>query len=247
MSKLDSWDSHVSTYMELPDVSNVEVNFPAIVRHIGECRGKVLLDYGCGGGRFSFRFEKLGAQVIGVDISLPMIQYACKTARPLGSLSQFLHMKDGTLTFLAADTVDIAVANLVFMMCSSKEQMAESMREIHRVLRRTGKFITVITHPCFIDRGAHDYRNVFPDGFNYMQEGYPYKFILQDANGNEVDNDFHDHHYTLSTYLQITLQSGFEIIGFEELTYARATIEKYGIPKEFQTFPQALLIESMRR
>jgi SAM-dependent methyltransferase len=243
----NDWDKSAPEYVDLPDVSNVEINYRAVLRHIGECQGKAVLDFGCGGGRLSFELEKMGARVVGVDLSLPCIEIAQETAGRLGSTVQFVSMRGNHLDFLPSRTIDIAVTNLVFMMSESKEAIAESMREICRVLRGTGRFINVITHPCFVDRGAHDYRNVFPDGFDYFREGFAYKFILRDGDGCEVDRNFHDHHYTASTYVRLTLQSGFDITDFEELGYSEEMISAYGIPEELRTFPLAILMAAKKR
>jgi len=243
----NDWDMSAPVYVELPDVSNVEINHRAILRHIGECQGMTVLDFGCGGGRLSFALEQLGARVVGTDKSGPMIAIAQTTADKLGSGVQFNWMLDNRLDFLSSNIIDVVVANLVFMMSASSKTIADSMKEICRVLKDTGRFMNVITHPCFVDRGAHDYRNVFPDGFDYFREGYAYKFILRDAKGREVDQNFYDHHYTLSTYVRITLESGFDITDFEELGYNEQMRRAYDIPQELCTFPLAILIEAKKR
>lgn len=240
MAIQESWNSGVAQYCELPDVSNVEIIFPAVLSHLGPVNGRDILDYGCGEGRFARQLRQRGAQVTGVDLSGEMIDIA--NARSLQTGIQYRLMSENSLSFIPDESFDACAAILVFMMSQKKADILQSMREIHRVLRPQGKFVYAITHPCFVDRGAHDYRNVFPKGFNYMQEGYPYKFILQDAQGNEADEDFTDYHYNLTTYLNLTMQAGFKISGFEELTYPDEVVEKYGIPKDYQTFPQALIV-----
>ena len=243
----NDWDFHANTYVELPDVSNIEVNYQAIFSHIEDCSGKTILDYGCGEGRLSNSLEKMGAKVVGVDISLPIIELAKKKSGQLRTKVSFFHMNENNLDFINSGFFDIAISNLVFMMYENKQHIIESMKVINRVLKRNGRFIFVITHPCFIERGGHDYRNVFPEeGFIYTKESYPYKFILQDSNGNEIDNNYHDYHYMLSTYLKIMIQAGFSLSDIDELTYSKKIIEQYNIPSTYQTFPISVLVEARK-
>lgn len=242
MNTRSKWDQTTSSYFEAEDVTNEQANFPALMSVVGNIAGKIVLDFGCGNGRFTNRFESLGAaKVIGVDISPSMIDLAKQGDS--GSHVEYHANPDNSLSFLASDSVDVVMANLVFMMSPSKEEVAKAMKEIHRALKPGGIFAFLITHPAFIERGAHDYRNEFDGPFNYKVEGKPYKFILRKADGTEVDEDFYDYHYMLSTYLNTAIKSGFNLRQVEEVSYPEEVAKKYGISQEFQTFPQAIIIK----
>lgn len=236
----EEWDLGADAYVQLPDVSNVKVVHPAVLRHLGNVKGKTILDYGCGDGRFCRTLAEDGAAVIGTDISEPMMQIAERMSQ--GSNIRYEHMKGNSLDFLPDESVDAVNAILVFMMCSTQEEIAQSFKEIHRVLKKGGTFVNALTHPCFVDKGAHDYRNEFSNGFDYMKQGYPYRFVLQDGKGQEIDEKFYDHHYNLTTYLNQTFNAGFSITGFEELSYPKAVAQKHNVPPQFLTFPQSLVI-----
>ncbi len=75
-----------------------------------------------------------------------------------------------------------------------------------------------------------------------MKQGYSYRFILQDGTEQEIEEEFYDFHYNLTTYLNLTLRAGFTVVGFEELNYPESVIEKYKVPSQFGTFPQSLVI-----
>lgn len=236
------WDQTTSSYFEAEDVTNEQANFPALMRVVGNITGKVVLDFGCGNGRFTNRLESLKAEkVIGVDISPSMIDLAKQ--EDSNSHVEYHANPDNSLSFLADNSIDVVMANLVFMMSPSKEEVSKAMKEIHRVLKPGGTFAFLITHPAFIERGAHDYRNEFDEPFNYRVEGKPYKFILRKADGTEVDEDFYDYHYMLSTYLNTTIKSGFNLRHVEEVSYPEEVAKKHGISQEFQTFPQAIIIK----
>lgn len=240
------WDQTVGSYLEADATINDEINFPAIMRGLGDVQGLTVLDYGCGNGRLTRRLEALGAtRAIGVDISSTMIDLA-NTADSNSRLEYHVN-PDNTLFFLPDGSVDKVMANLVFMMSPSKEEMQQSFREIHRVLKDGGTFVFLVTHSAFIERGAHDYRNEFDGRFNYFAEEKPYKFILIDAQGEEIDEDFYDYHYTLATYLNTTIQAGFTISGVEEVSYPDDVAAKLQISPEFQAFPQALVVVGKKR
>lgn len=239
--KKEEWNAGAGTYTEIPDVSNVEVIFPAILEALGDVKHKHVLDYGCGDGRLARKIQARGATVVGVDTSPSMIQIA--HAKTPHHDIRYMHMAENSLQFLPEGSFDWVVANLVFMMSQRQKDIAQSMKEIHRVLRSGGTMVYSLTHPCFVDRGAHDYRNEFPRGrFNYMKEEYPYKFVLQDAKGRELDENFYDYHHRLSTYLNTTIQSGFSVRHVEELSYPPHVVRKHRVPSLFTTFPQSMLV-----
>ena len=236
------WGETTESYFEAADITNEEINFPAIIRGIKEVEGQTVLDYGCGNGRFSRKIEQMKAKkVIGVDKEQSMIDLAKNS--DLDSRVEYHANPDNTLSFLPNNSVDKVMANLVFMMSPTKENMRQAFGEIHRVLKEDGTFIFLVTHPAFIERGAPDYRNEFDGPFDYFAEEKPYRFILEDSHGKEIDEKFYDYHYTLATYLNMAIQSGFTITGVEELTYNDPVIvEKYKIPQEFQKFPQSFMV-----
>ena len=236
------WGETVERYFEAADITNEEVNFPAIVRGIGEIERQIILDYGCGNGRFARKIEQMKAKrVIGVDREQSMIDLARKSDP--GSQVEYHVNPENTMTFLGDSSVDKVMANLVFMMSPTKEDMNQAFREIQRVLKENGTFVYLVTHSAFIGKGAPDYRNQFDEPFNYFAEEKPYRFILLDSQGKDIDEKFYDYHYTLATYLNTAIQSGFTIVGVEEVGYNDPSVaERHKISKEFQKFPQSFMI-----
>ncbi len=240
------WDEAVREYLTANDEEALEIIFPAFTRYIGGLAGKVIVDYGCGNGRYARLLEALGAgQVIGVDMSPAMITAAVATDP--ASRVQYYEVPDNRLTPLADRSVDIVVANMVFMMSPSKSELIQSFSEIHRVLKPEGKLIYCITHPAFIDKDAYDCRRVFDDdGFHYLKEGCRYRFILKGDDGEDVDGGFYDYHYTLTTYIQTTINAGFKLLAFEELVYPDEVVAKHAISKEFLEYPQSIMLVSSK-
>lgn len=242
----DFWNQGVDQYLAAEGLGFSLVVYPALTRHIGDVKGLNVLDYGCGNGRFSRVLERMAAgRVIGVDISPNMIAEA-KKSDPFSKVDYY-ETSNNKLSKIEDCSLDIVVANFVFIMSPTEEDMAQSMKEIFRVLKSTGRLIYAITHPAFVDRDAYDYRNDFEEQiFNYMRDGRRYKFILRKPNGEEIDGEFYDYHYKLTTYINRTLSAGFRITGFEELTYSDDIIAQYNMKKELQNYPQSLIIACIK-
>src|SRR5262245_7425801 len=109
------WDNAVHDYLNANNWESIDMLFPAFTRSMGDLAGKVVLDYGCGDGKYARMLAAMGAgQVIGVDMSHNMI--AAAIATDPDSNVQYYELPDNRLAPLSDHSVDIVVANMVFMM-----------------------------------------------------------------------------------------------------------------------------------
>jgi SAM-dependent methyltransferase len=81
---------------------------PAILRQ--HAHGSAALDFGCGAGRSTRFLRDLGFDVVGLDISEPMLT----RARQRGPAGTYLPVSDGDLTGLAASTYDLILAAFTY-------------------------------------------------------------------------------------------------------------------------------------
>ena len=123
---------------------------PAFLRVVGEVRGLRVLDLGCGNGYLSRRFAREGAKVVGVDASATIIERALarESNDPLGI--EFRVGDAAHLTFLPDGRVDLVASNMSLM---DIEDGGGAIRECARVLRKGGRFVASLSHPCF-DQGS---------------------------------------------------------------------------------------------
>ena len=124
---------------------------PALLRLLGKVRGLRILDLACGNGYLSRRFAREGArEVVGVDASAPIILRAkAREAKEPHGIRY--HTADaGHLTMCRAGHFDVVVSNMALM---DLEDAADAIREVARVLRKGGRFVASLSHPCF-DQGA---------------------------------------------------------------------------------------------
>ncbi|MCK5044591.1 class I SAM-dependent methyltransferase [Candidatus Parcubacteria bacterium] len=105
------------------------------------CRGKKVLDYGCGNGVHSAFLAKAGAkEIIGVDLSQPSLEIARERAKQKGVDVNFLKMDCEALDF-AGSSFDIILDGGTF----SSIDMDKAFPELARVLKPDGFLIGIET------------------------------------------------------------------------------------------------------
>ena len=116
-----------------------------ILSHLGDVKGKALLDLGCGAGENSVYFARKGAFCTATDYSPGMVEKALKLAAANGVQIEGRTMNAMELDF-PENTFDIVyAANLLHHLPDPKG----ALREIHRVLKPGGKV-------CFWDPLRHN-------------------------------------------------------------------------------------------
>ncbi|HEY0003161.1 MAG TPA: class I SAM-dependent methyltransferase [Pyrinomonadaceae bacterium] len=116
-----------------------------ILKHLGDVKGKRLLDLGCGAGENSVYFAEQGAECTASDFSPGMVEVALKLAERHGVRIEGRVINAMKIDF-PDNTFDIVyAANLLHHL--PDPQVA--LREIHRVLRPGGK-------ACFWDPLRHN-------------------------------------------------------------------------------------------
>lgn len=116
-----------------------------ILRQMGDIRGKLLLDLGCGAGENSVYFAKQGANCVAADYSPGMVEVALKLAA-----ANHVQVKGCTANAMALDFDDntfdfVYASNLLHHIPEPKI----ALREMHRVLKPGGKV-------CFWDPLKHN-------------------------------------------------------------------------------------------
>ena len=202
---------------------------PALLKVIGECRGKEVLDLGCGNGYLSRRLAKRGARVTGVDASLQMIRNA-KAHDSNDSLKvRYIHSDAGRLERIPDARFDLVFANMSLMDMADAEG---AIGEAARVLKRGGRFVASISHPCFdlmsnsswvaekainkpavVSRKVRGYRRLF-------SENVPWYV----ANGQKMHTK--SFHRPLNWYAKALHTHGMAITALEEPEPMKEFIEK---------------------
>src|SRR6267143_3143216 len=101
--------------------------------------GRLTIDIGCGEGRVARDLKALGHNVVAVDVSPTMVEYA-KTADP----SMKVLVADAAHLPFDDGAADLAVA---FMSLHDVDDMPGAIHEAGRVVERGGAFCLSIVHP----------------------------------------------------------------------------------------------------
>jgi SAM-dependent methyltransferase len=101
-----------------------------------ECRGRSLLEYGCGLGERSGSWADMGAKVTGIDISVEAVEKARARARNEGFQAEYYAMNAENTEF--DDSVfDIVVGTGII----HHLDIEASYRELSRILRTSGRIV----------------------------------------------------------------------------------------------------------
>jgi ubiquinone/menaquinone biosynthesis C-methylase UbiE len=152
---LMGWDSLAAWYDrkqgEAGDLWHRSLIDPVLIKLIGSVDDRDLLDLGCGNGYLSRKFAREGARVFCVDASPSMIECA-KKHDPDGKLGiKYLVSSASNLESLKDGSFDIVFANMTLM---DFENAEGAVNETSRVLRKGGRFVASLSHPCF-DNGKN--------------------------------------------------------------------------------------------
>lgn len=140
-----SWGKVANWYNNLlekdEDSYQKKLILPNLIRLLEVKRGEVIVDLACGQGFFAREFSKLGAKVIGVDISSELIDIAQQDK----SVEYHVSSAD-KLDFLQNESVDKVA---VILSLQNIENASDVIKEASRVLKPNGKLFLVLNHPAF--------------------------------------------------------------------------------------------------
>lgn len=107
-----------------------------IIDELVDVKNKVVLDLGCGGGRYALSVQEKAQKIIGIDISSKMIEVARKKCKP-GMPVEFL-VGDATSTYFKDNYFDVIVSLGMFEYLKDPSPF---LAEINRVLKPNGVLV----------------------------------------------------------------------------------------------------------
>ena len=233
-------------YTEYGDLNRQYVIDPVIFRLTGHVKGLDVLDAGCGNGYLSRLLTKKGAKVIGIDISDEFIQMAKQKEKqlPMGIKYHLGSICD--INVCNDETFDIVISNLALM---DLPDLDRALKELHRVLKRGGKLIFSIMHPCFASPPIHGWvRTPFDTDRKedriYWKVDRCFDKTMEMWRLSAEGSPLYSFHRPLSEYIKTLLRHGFMITDFEEPVPSKEAIEKHyrEFGDEYDRVPWFLII-----
>jgi len=233
-----------------------EMNNPAALRMVGDVKGKQILDLSCGEGYNTRILAKRGASVVGADFSRKMIRLARERERQ-DRLGIRYHLLDAAnLKEFRSRRFDIVTC---FMALMDIERYQDAVSEVARVLRRDGRFVFSIIHPCFEfdlttggernaewrgrgEGGAVGKRAVYLEVRRYFGE----------VKGNVVWNMARlsrpfrttSYHRTLTDYFRALRSNGFAVTGLVEPKPTPRGVIEFPSLRKHMLIPHSIVIEA---
>jgi malonyl-CoA O-methyltransferase len=115
----------------------MELEQATVLALLPDVRGQTVLDAGCGSGRYLRELQDRGATMIGMDLSLPMLERAKETTARIARA-------DIRALPLDAMSLDLVVCGLAL---GDVPDIELALAEIARVLRPGGRVIYSVVHP----------------------------------------------------------------------------------------------------
>jgi SAM-dependent methyltransferase len=167
-------------------------------------RGSLVLDVACGHGRASRGLARLGARVVGVDLSANLLAIA--RARDVEDrLGIVYHAADIAQleVWWNGSAFDGALCEMAMM---DIEDFSGAISAVAETVRPDGRFVISMVHPCFPgnDAGLSSWS---PDA-TYFSEG---RWTSAGRNPDGVRIRVGSSHRTISSYLNTLIGAGFVI------------------------------------
>lgn len=197
--------------------------------------GKRVLDLGCGfGWHCRYAREQGAASVTGIDLSANMLHRAREMTHD--PQIQYIQMPIEDISFGAGE-FDTVISSLAIHYV---ERFDDLCRRVNHCLKAGGQFVLSVEHPIFTALAAQDW--------HYSHTGkklhWPVDaYHLEGARtARFLGEDVVKYHRTLSTYLNVLLESGFTLTRISELQPTPEMLEQNPAWHEEVRRPMFLLL-----
>ena len=184
--------------------------------------GQRILDIACGNGQFARHLARLGARVLGVDISERMIEHArARTTEP-GDRIEFRVMdcaRADALLSLGERQFDAAVCTMALMDMAAIEPVFTALATL---LKAGGCFVFSVCHPCFNSgrvvqaRECEDVAGQVVNRYSVRVSGYIHPLTYKGLAMIGQPAPQYYFHRPLSLLLQPAFAAGFVLDGLAE-------------------------------
>lgn len=234
-----SYDSFSRFYDSLTDNVEYKKRADYFCRLLSMCgvNGGILLDLGCGTGSMSIEMAQRGFDVIGVDLSIGMLNEARMKAYESGAQILLLNQSMDELDLYG--TVDCAICVLDGINhLSGKEQIKAAFEKVSLFMNPGGAFAfdvnTLYKHKNVLADNVYVYETenvycVWQNSYNEADSSVDISldfFEEEDGVYYRSEESFTEKAYELSDISAWLTQAGFEVIGvYDDMTFEKVAPE----------------------
>jgi len=219
--------------------------FPGILKVIGAVKGRDVLDIGCGNGSLARILARMGNRVTGVDGSPGIIEHA-KAREAAEPLRVKYFASDATdLSMFAANSFDLVTTCMALMDMSDA---GGAIREMGRVVRRSGRCVMLFSHPCFDIPRASSW--LIETGFGHIPtlalklERYREVFSEWLRWSHDTEFELLAYHRPLSWYFRTIRDAGLAVTMLDEPEPTSEFLEQSESGPAVVKFPLHCVIEA---
>ena len=122
--------------------------------------GRKAIDFGCGAGRSTRFLRELGFEVVGVDISEPMLD----RARDRDPQGDYRLVPNGDLSSLVANAYDLVLSAFTFDNIPTMEKKVALFQDLKRLLSAGGRIVNLVSSPeIYVNEWASFSTKDFPE------------------------------------------------------------------------------------
>ena len=237
-----------------------EMNNPAIFKVIGNVRNERVLDLACGEGYNTRILARKGAAVVGVDFSRELIGMA-KQAEEKEKLGVRYRVSDAAdLKDFESERFDVVTCAMALM---DIERYEDAISEVARVLKKDGRFVFSITHPCFEYGGTVNGEPIAEWKYEeerkdcrerralHLQINRYFGIIRYEVcwDMNRLVKPFRttSFHRTLTDYFRALRKSGFVVTRLAEPKPMSKSVSKYPSLDKHRRIPHSIVIEATKK
>lgn len=192
-AKLEFPGTYYLAYRDIPEI---------IFEHV---KGRKAIDFGCGTGRSTRFLQKLGFNVIGVDIAEDMI----RKAREMDPEGDYCLIEDGGLSQFKEGTYDLVLSAFTFDNIPTMQKKVENFREIGCLLKSEGRIVNLVSSPeIYTHEWASFSTKDFPEN-KYARSGDKVRIIITEV---EDRRPVEDVVWTDESYREVFKSAGLELV-----------------------------------
>lgn len=133
-------------------------DLPAIIGQ--QIHRRKALDFGCGAGRSTRFLRELGFEVVGIDISEPMLA----RARERDPQGDYRLVPDGDLGSLVANTYNLVLSVFTFDNIPTMQKKVALFQDLKRLLSAGGRIVNLVSSPeIYVNEWASFSTKDFPE------------------------------------------------------------------------------------